>query len=380
MEQLMTGQDLISHGLRSLLRSCFILFLSINGSIGISCYTTLESVDLGCLLRWDCPKASPNTTFSVQTKKPGDPWRDVSWCIWVSSRTCDVSQAVSNFEGYSMMRVGVHLSPSTTVWMKPRKFDYTDFTFSAPSLSLSLQEDQLLVKVQFPCATSRRCSARRCCPITELIDPLTTVTLYNKLSEYQSRTVWTYETLSFVVFSGLAAGQNYCAVAYFSFPNINMTSSPMSSPQCIQTVSYTGLVPLVAIGGALSLLLLLPLCGVFLWRRRPAGASPAPSSQPQSPPPIHEPVSLVPFSMVPVNLEDVHIEVSYKESSESASTSSLHSTPTSPRLTSKELQSRALYWDSGGTIDSMKNNTAAQLVTMKALDLSTKPYIDQHLL
>lgn len=59
--------------------------------------------------------------------------------------------------------------------------------FSPPSVSVSLKDDQLLVKVQFPCAANRRCSLERCCPISELIDPWTTVTVYNKLnhSEYQ---------------------------------------------------------------------------------------------------------------------------------------------------------------------------------------------------
>lgn len=59
--------------------------------------------------------------------------------------------------------------------------------FSPPSVSASLEDDQLLVKVQFPCAANRRCSLGRCCPISEMIDPWTTVTVYNELnhSEYQ---------------------------------------------------------------------------------------------------------------------------------------------------------------------------------------------------
>lgn len=56
-----------------------------------------------------------------------DPWRDVSWCVWVSTRSCDISPAFSNFELYNMIRLGVHISPSSTVWIKPRKFDYSDF-------------------------------------------------------------------------------------------------------------------------------------------------------------------------------------------------------------------------------------------------------------
>lgn len=56
-----------------------------------------------------------------------DPWQDVSWCVWVSTRSCDISPAFSNFELYNMIRLGVHVSPSSTVWIKPRKFDYSDF-------------------------------------------------------------------------------------------------------------------------------------------------------------------------------------------------------------------------------------------------------------
>lgn len=57
-----------------------------------------------------------------------DPWQDVSWCVWVSSRSCELSQAFSDFELYNMIRLGVHLSPSSTVWIEPRKFDYSDFS------------------------------------------------------------------------------------------------------------------------------------------------------------------------------------------------------------------------------------------------------------
>lgn len=41
------------------------------GSTALVCYTAVESMDLGCLLRWDCPDASPNTTYTVQTKTQG---------------------------------------------------------------------------------------------------------------------------------------------------------------------------------------------------------------------------------------------------------------------------------------------------------------------
>ncbi|XP_042368647.1 uncharacterized protein si:dkeyp-75h12.7 [Plectropomus leopardus] len=332
-------------------RLCVAVALLIAGSTGSVCYTAVESLDLGCLLRWDCPHASSNTTYTVQTKTQGDPWQDVPWCVWVSSRSCDVSHAFSNYELYNMIRLGVHLSPTSTVWMKPRKFDYSDFTFSPPSVSASLKEEQLQVQVQvqFPCAANRRCSPGRCCPISELIDPWTTVTLYNTAnhSEHQSRTVWTQEVVSHVEFSGLAPGQNYCAVANFSFPTFSMAASPKSAPQCVQTVSKSGLLPALFLGIGLISLLLAPLLTVFL--RRPRQAAPANTeNQPKTPAPAPDPVFLVPLPLVPVDLCDIHVELTEDQISV-ASSSNMDLTLThtcDPPL--NDPGSGAAYWDSGG--------------------------------
>ncbi|XP_053272665.1 uncharacterized protein si:dkeyp-75h12.7 [Pleuronectes platessa] len=225
----------------------WVVVLLVNGSSGLVCYTAVESLDLGCLLRWTCPRASPNTTYSVQTKTQGGPWQDVpwqdvSWCVRVSSRSCDLSQAFSDFELYNLIRLGVHLGPGSTVWLKPREFSYSDFRFSRPSVSVSQRDERLLVQVQFPCAANRRCSPESCCPISELTDPRTTVTVFNRRqrSEYQTRTVWTQEVVTSVEFSGLSPGQNYCAVANFSLPAFSMAASPKSRPQCVQIVSVSG--------------------------------------------------------------------------------------------------------------------------------------------
>lgn len=56
----------------------------------------------------------------------------------------------------------------------------------------------------------------------------------------QSRTVWTQEVVSHVEFSGFAPGQNYCAVANFSFPTFAIAASPKSAPQCVAIVSKSG--------------------------------------------------------------------------------------------------------------------------------------------
>ncbi|KAM6959957.1 uncharacterized protein LKV04_021615 [Tautogolabrus adspersus] len=208
-----------------------------------------------------------------------------------------------------MIRLGVHLNPSSTVWIEPRKFDYSDFNYSPPSVSVSLKDEQLLVKVQFPCAANRRCSVERCCPITQLIDPWTTVTVYNNLnqSQYQSRTVWTQEAVSYVEFSDLAPGQNYCAVANFSFPTFSMAASPRSAPQCVVTLSKAGLLPVLCVGIGLTSLLLVPLLTLFL--RRPSKDEQPTENQPktQNQASAHDPVSLVPIYLDPVDPCDIHL-------------------------------------------------------------------------
>ncbi|XP_022056444.2 uncharacterized protein LOC110955669 [Acanthochromis polyacanthus] len=208
-----------------------------------------------------------------------------------------------------MIRLGVHLNPSSTIWIKPRKFDYSDFTFSPPSISVSLKDDQLLVKVQFPCASNRRCSMERCCPISQLIDPWTTVTLYNQLnrSDHQSRTVWTQEVMSYVEFSGLSPGQNYCAVANFSFPTFSMAASSKSAPQCIETASESGLLSVIFLGVCLASLLIFPLLTTLLPKARRDAATA--ENQPKTPASVPDPVSSVPLSLVPVDPCDIHLEL-----------------------------------------------------------------------
>ncbi|TNN72030.1 hypothetical protein EYF80_017818 [Liparis tanakae] len=306
---------------------CAAVAQLIAGSTGSVCSTAVESLDLGCLLR--------------------DPWQDVPWCVWVSSHSCDVSHAFSHFELYNMVRLGVHLSPASIVWMKPLKFDYSDFTFSPPSVSASLKDEQLLVKVQFPCAANRRCSLGRCCPLSELIDPWTTVTVYNKLnrSEYQSRTVWTQEVVSRVEFSGLAPGQNYCAVANFSFPTFSMAASPRSAPQCVETVSKSGLLPALLLGLGLTSLLLFPPLAVFL--SRPSGTAPAEENRPKIQALVPDPVPALALSSVTIDPRDVHLEFSDDQISiESPGNQKQTSTHTGDPL---HRDPSAAYWDPGGT-------------------------------
>ncbi|XP_034425309.1 uncharacterized protein si:dkeyp-75h12.7 [Hippoglossus hippoglossus] len=336
-------------GWRSAVVLCVVVVLLIKGSSGLVCYTAVESLDLGCLLRWTCPRASPNATYSVQTKTQGGPWQDVSWCVRVSSRSCDLSRAFSDFELFNMIRLGVHLGPGSTVWVKPRKFGYSDFRFSCPSVSVSQRDERLLVEVRFPCAANRRCSPESCCPISELTDPRTTVTVFNERqhSEYQSRTVWTQEVVTLVEFSGLSPGQNFCAVANFSLPAFSMAASPKSRPQCVQIVSKSASLPVLCLGVLLASLLLAPLLVVVLKNPGRAAATEPPPKTPSS---ACDPVSLDPLSPVPVEPCDIHIEfpddhISMETSSSLPSSAQDHTSTSSPL----HRDCGAAYWDSGGT-------------------------------
>lgn len=46
--------------------------------------------------------------------------------------------------------------------------------------------------------------------------------------------------VSYVEFSGLSPGQNYCVVANFSFPTFSMAASPKSAAQCVEMDSQPG--------------------------------------------------------------------------------------------------------------------------------------------
>ncbi|XP_053716315.1 uncharacterized protein LOC128756117 isoform X1 [Synchiropus splendidus] len=239
-----------------------------------------------------------------------------------------------------MIRLGVHISPTDTVWIKPRKFDYSDFSFSPPSVSLSLKEDRLLVEVQFPCAASRRCSQTDCCRITQLIDPWTTVTVYNNLNLSESQvlhpylrqmTLWSQEVRSHIEFAGLSPGQNYCAVANFSFPTFAMAASPRSAPECVQTTSKVGLIPALVLGAGICSVVFGPLVTMFPYKpRRSTLSEPQPKTQAADPIPTP--------ALGPVDLTDVHLEF----------TDDLTSTQQDPTIQLKDVLLRSqqdpTYW------------------------------------
>ncbi|XP_072544152.1 uncharacterized protein [Salminus brasiliensis] len=146
-----------------------------------------------------------------------------------------------------------------------------DARFSPPSVSVSLDGPKLWVDVAFPCAPSVLCQSDEekeqgdeaaelsCCSITRLLQPNTSVILYNKHDAADTQTYTKeFETSpSRVEFGWLVAGQEYCAVAHFA-------SSPRSEPKCIH-VPLQGSLNVAVLCGMLIALLLIAVC--FLGRR-----------------------------------------------------------------------------------------------------------------
>ncbi|XP_015230967.1 PREDICTED: uncharacterized protein LOC107085251 [Cyprinodon variegatus] len=188
------------------------------------------------------------------------------------------------------------------------------------------------VEVQFPCAANRRCAHDVCCPISKLIDPWTTVTVYNELnrSENQSRTVWTQEVVSILEFSGLSPGQSYCAVANFSFPIYSIAASPKSAPGCVATRSSSGMLLMYCAGIGLFFLVLLLFLAVFL--QKPRRDRPTPDNPPKALTAAQDLDSLAPPVFVPVDPCDINLELLDENSSNMGLTSSSKSKTSSPLI------------------------------------------------
>ncbi|AWO97540.1 putative dual specificity testis-specific protein kinase 2-like [Scophthalmus maximus] len=147
-------------------------------------------------------------------------------------------------------------------------------------------------------------------------------------------------------FSGLSPGQNYCAVANFSFPTFSMAASPQSAPQCAEVVSKSGPMPVLCLGILLASLLLVPLLVVVL-KNPPRAAAPAAENRPKAPSSPRAPVSLVPRPLVPVDLCDIHVELADGRASVESSSAVTRDQDQTPALR-RASSCGAAYWDSGG--------------------------------
>ncbi|KAG7461972.1 hypothetical protein MATL_G00196850 [Megalops atlanticus] len=217
------------------------------------CNVTMALRDLGCLLQWECSALSPNTTFTVQAKMQGDAdWKEVDGCVRVTSRSCDVSRMLLEFELYHYIRLG---QDGTAEWIQlPRFQPSTKTVYSRPTLSVSVKGTNLNVAVQFPCSPIKDCPPRKCCPLSQLMLPQTDITVYNELrpSERQTRTVCAEEETVRHEFWGLVPGERYCAVA-------NFTLSPPSSPQCVSLPPQTEVQETLWLVGGMLLFALVPV-------------------------------------------------------------------------------------------------------------------------
>ncbi|XP_018605161.2 uncharacterized protein LOC108932920 [Scleropages formosus] len=244
---------------KAILLRCLLLWaLSISAfATGLSqslCKMKLDFRDFDVVLKWDCPTLPFNTTFTIQTKTQGDRnWRGVTGCVRVTSRTCSLSEAFEHLALYNMVRLETEVTPGRLHRMTPVKVDLlSHMVFSPPSLSLSLKQSVLTVKVQFPTSLNRRlCPHQSNCSIPVVLERMTTIVVYKRKrpSECQTRTLRAVgDTLS-CDFENLEAGQEYCAVA-------NFTSSSSSSPSCIYTpFQHPVLKPLLIVLGVCCVLL-----------------------------------------------------------------------------------------------------------------------------
>ncbi|KAI5104450.1 hypothetical protein C0J45_6076 [Silurus meridionalis] len=151
-------------------------------------------------------------------------------------------QSVNHVTAYDHANRAQKRKQNETGQMNTEKQIFTaNASFSPPSLSLYLNEQQLWVEVIFPCAPNVVCQDEdyeeeegdekdtpTCCTITDILPQNTTVTLYNKhnMNENQTHTMMVEGSPWKLPFLGLSPGQEYCAVAHYA-------SSPLSDPQCI---------------------------------------------------------------------------------------------------------------------------------------------------
>ncbi|XP_045081489.1 uncharacterized protein LOC121572208 [Coregonus clupeaformis] len=170
-----------------------------------------------------------------------------------------------------MIRLGLHQGPGSTVWTESLVFGPSDFTFSSPSVLVSLSGERLLVEVHLPCSIKKEClPLQSCCPLSKFIHPWVTVTVYNQQnpSDYMTQTGSAQKVVYGAEFSNLAPGQDYCVVANFSvepstFPQ---ASSPPSNPHCVHQAAPGPGLQLVLLGIGVCAVLFSPLLGLALYR------------------------------------------------------------------------------------------------------------------
>ncbi|KTF77461.1 hypothetical protein cypCar_00003150, partial [Cyprinus carpio] len=174
----------------TLLNSCFFLLVLNVASVVSVCDIRVHTINFGCRLEWDCPDANPKTTYTVLSKTHSKSWKNVSDCIQISRQSCDLSRVFPNIHIYNVVRL-----TSELLWLN-ETLNCTPITdsaakFTSPSITISMANGSLWVRVNFPCAPSISCSLEDddyveekemgcSCPLTEFKSLWATVTLYNE--------------------------------------------------------------------------------------------------------------------------------------------------------------------------------------------------------
>nr|XP_023681216.1 uncharacterized protein LOC111850999 isoform X1 [Paramormyrops kingsleyae]XP_023681217.1 uncharacterized protein LOC111850999 isoform X1 [Paramormyrops kingsleyae] len=280
-----------------------VLALSVHGdasSPGFSlppCNVTLQTLDLGSFLHWECPPMPPNTTFTVETRTQGKPrWKKVAQCTAVTSRSCDLSQAFTKLALYNFIRLYRTTPGEHPAWTWQGKVDL--MVFSAPSLTLSLNGSWLRVELWFPTSLSKSlCPDKMTCSVATVMKPTTDIMVYEvhqpcghqplefsgapatssstcdhllHLPPWQTHNLQVMEEPVSFEFENLKEGWSYCAVA-------NFTGSATAAPSCISLPPrVTVLKPLLLTLGACGILFISAAI-LFLFRRYwPSTESPLP--------------------------------------------------------------------------------------------------------
>ncbi|XP_050970011.1 uncharacterized protein si:dkeyp-75h12.7 [Labeo rohita] len=223
----------------ALLNLCFfLLVLNLESAVSV-CNVTVHTLNFGCHLKWDCPDASPNTTYTVLSKTQGTSWTNVSGCFQISQQSCDLSNVFPSVHTLNFIRLTSEFLWLNKTW-SCNSVDDPDAKFSMPSVIISMEQGSVWVTVNFPCAPAKSCSIEEeeemdCCPLMEIKNLNATVTLYNEQNP-SDRQAYTAEVISEhpfkVEFGFLTSGQVYCAVASFKVEDV-LASSPTSFPQCV---------------------------------------------------------------------------------------------------------------------------------------------------
>ncbi|TRY87647.1 hypothetical protein DNTS_013603, partial [Danionella cerebrum] len=212
-------------------------------------------------------------------------WEKVPHCVKIAGQQCNLSLVFPNLHAYNFIRLRSEEFPWMNQTHNCDPINDRGAIFSAPSISLLVENRSLWVTVLLPCAPSNSCGSEDeedleedCeCPLNIFKSLTATVTLFNKhnLSDMKTRSAPVANATPFrVQFGFLSPGETYCAQAYFTLEDVE-SSSPMSPQQCVQLPGNTGILIITTV---FAVLLCLGIMLLLLWRHCSTSEDPLPSS------------------------------------------------------------------------------------------------------